>query len=51
MNFKIKIISLNVVDLNNVIKRHRTAKSIKTEKSDLVCLQETHLRSDKIKIL
>lgn len=40
----ITVISLNVAGLNNPIKRRWIAKLILTEQSDIVCLQETHLR-------
>lgn len=38
----ITLISLNVVGLNNPIKRQQIAKPILVEQADIICIQETH---------
>lgn len=51
---RIKIIqgiSLNVVRLNDPIKRKQIRNLIKKNNSDIVCLQETHLRNQDEKYL
>lgn len=47
----IKQIYLNVDGLNNAIKRKRIAKVIKIFQAQVVCLQETHIRSKDEKYL
>lgn len=44
MASNLSIMSLNVNGLTNPIKRWRVAKTLLTEKNDIVCLQEIHLQ-------
>lgn len=43
--------SLNVAGLTNLIKRKRIVKDLKKERTSLVCLQETHLKEHKARLL
>ena len=40
----LSIITLNVNELNALIKRHRVADWIKKQEPTICCLQETHFR-------
>lgn len=47
----IRGLSLNIAGLNNPLKTIRLYNLIKKEQSDIICLQETHLRKQKKKYL
>lgn len=45
INIRLKVVSLNVAGLINLIKQKRLARALKVEGADLVSLQETHVRA------
>lgn len=51
MVLDIRIMSLNVAGLVNLIKCKQIAKYLKEQKADIICLQETHLKPLEAKLL
>lgn len=44
--YDLKIVSLNVNGMHNVIKRKKILLEMKNEKADIIYLQETHLEKE-----
>lgn len=51
MEVEIKFMALNAAGLLNIVKLNRIAKYLKQQKTDILCMQETHLRQLEAKLL
>lgn len=51
MGTSIKIHTLKMAGLNNIIKRQIISMLLRSERVDMVCLQKTHIRADEERYL
>lgn len=51
MGLSVKVKSLNVAGLTNMVKRKHIQKLLRLQRVNLVCLQETHLRKEEERLL
>lgn len=51
MNLDIKLISLTVAGLLNMVKCHPISRGLKQQRADIICLLETHLKLTEGKLL
>lgn len=51
MKVGIKIVSLNAAGLLNMVKRNRLSRFLRQQKVDIICLQETNLKTSEAKFL